>query len=53
MSLLELPSELIEYIIFKMDNVIDIVNLSVCSRKFNSICRDCRLNKDIHVYDIK
>ena len=50
MSLSQLPDELIFMICEKLTSVVDLVNLSVCSKRINLLCKDFN-RRD--VYDIK
>ena len=48
---MNLPDELINMICEKTSSIVDLVNLSVCSKRLNFICRN--VNYVNNVYDIK
>ena len=53
MSFSQLPDELIFMICEKLTSVVDLVNLSVCSKRINLLCKDSDLKSIDDVYDIK
>ena len=40
----DLPDDVL-YIIFEQLNLVDIVNLSVCSKRFNRLCREVKCDE--------
>ena len=52
MSFSQLPEELLFIICEKISSIVDLVNLSVCSKRLNFICKESNLYH-CDVYEIK